>query len=486
MQQGFNHEKYIELQSEKIRERISKFGDKLYLEFGGKLFDDYHASRILPGFHPDDKLSMLLSLKDQAEIVITVNAEDIEANKIRSDLVIGYDDEVLRLVDEFQKVGLYVGSVVISRYNHQPRVRVLERKLKEKKIPVFHHYYIEGYPHNTDNILSEEGFGRNDYIETEKPLVVVTAPGPGSGKMSTCLSQLYLENIRGVKAGYAKFETFPIWNLPLSHPVNRAYEAATADLMDQNMIDSYHLEAYGEPVTSYNRDLEIFPVLKNIFERIYGDPIYRSPTDMGVNMAGYCIEDDEIVKEASRQEILRRYFQSRSRFYSQQCDQNELRRQQTILQDLQISENDRKVVQKAREKEILRENYCGAMEMGDGTIITSSTTDFLGSSAALILNGLKYLAGIDDEVRLISPEIMTAIQKLKTGHLGAFNPRLHIDEVLIALAIAANEDPLAARALEQLENLKGNQAHITCTLSEVDLESFKTLGIQVTYESEKL
>lgn len=485
MKPGFNHEKYIDLQSSKIKERIAKFDDKLYLEFGGKLFDDYHASRVLPGFKPDSKLSMLLSMKDQAEIVIVVNAQDIEANKIRSDLNIPYDEDVLRLIKEFTNIGLKVGSVVITRYARSPRVSTLERKLKARKIPVFHHYFIEGYPTDTTKILSSQGFGKNDYIETTQPLVVVTAPGPGSGKMAVCLSQLYHEAKRGTQAGYAKYETFPIWSLPISHPINMAYEAATVDLADKNMIDSYHMEAYGELATSYNRDLEIFPVLKHIFESIHKEPIYKSPTDMGVNMAGFCIEEDETCQEASKQEIIRRYFESRSRFYDEKCEEEELNKQRMIMKALNLQEEDRKVVAAARKKEQLRKVSCGAMEMEDGTIITSSTTSFLGSAAGLILNALKHLAGIEDEVLLISPEMMKPIQSLKTKNFGSINPRLHIDETLIALAIASLSNENAKRAMDQLGNLEGLQAHITSNLSETDLESFKTLGIQTTYESDK-
>lgn len=485
MKQGFDNEKYLKLQSEKIKERIASFGDKLYLEFGGKLFDDYHASRVLPGFQPDSKLQMLLQLKDQAEIVVAVSAADIEAHKMRADLGIPYDEDVLRLIEEFQKAGLYVSSVVITHYTGQKSAARLKRKLTKRGIRVYYHYLIEGYPTNTSRIISEQGFGRNDYIETERPLVVVTAPGPGSGKMATCLSQLYHDNKRGIKAGYAKYETFPIWSIPLGHPVNLAYEAATADLNDKNMIDPYHLEAYNKVTVNYNRDIEIFPVLKKMFEQIYGTSPYNSPTDMGVNMAGFAIVDDEAVSEAARQEIIRRYFATRIRLASEQCGTEELQKQQMLMEQCGISETDRPSVAAARAKEKKRGTFAGAIEMEDGTMVTSSNTDFMGPCAGLVINAAKHKAGIADDVHLIEPDAFRPIQQLKTECLGSVNPRLHSNEALIALAISAKTNEQAARAMAQLPHLRGLQAHITCDLSAVDLNTCANLGIQVTYEPEK-
>lgn len=482
---GFDNDTYLKLQSEHIQERIASFDGKLYLEFGGKLFDDFHASRVLPGFLPDSKLKMLLQLKDQAEIVIAVNAQHIEDNKLRADLGISYEDDVLRLIDAFHDQGLYVGSVCITRYDNQKSVKRLEHKLERKGIPSYHHYTIEGYPFDADTIISEAGFGRNEYIHTTKPLVVVTAPGPGSGKMATCLSQLYHEHQKGVRAGYAKYETFPIWSIPLNHPVNLAYEAATADLNDENMIDPYHLEAYGREAVNYNRDIEIFPVLRRIFERISGSSPYQSPTDMGVNMAGFAICDDEACRAASHQEIIRRYFATRNRLYDDQCSIEEMQKQKMLMAKAGLSEEDRRPVKAAREKEALRGCWCGAIEMEDGTMITSSNTDFMGPCAGLVINALKYLAGIEDAYHLISDEAFMPIQKLKTKYLHSSNPRLHTTEMLIALSLSAKTDPLAARALEQLEKLDGLQAHITCDVSPVDLNAYSTLGIQLTYETEK-
>lgn len=485
MKTGFDNQKYLETQSKNIRERISSFEGKLYLEFGGKLFDDFHASRVLPGFEPDSKLQMLMQLSDQAEIIIAISAQDIEENKMRGDLQIPYDEDVLRLIREFQNKGLYVSSVVITHYNGQKSASRLKRKLARQNIRTYHHYYIEGYPNDTQKIISEQGFGKNDFVETTRPLVVVTAPGPGSGKMATCLSQLYHENKRGIKAGYAKFETFPIWSIPLNHPVNIAYEAATADLNDKNMIDPYHMDAYGEVAVNYNRDIEIFPVLKNMFEEISGSSPYQSPTDMGVNMAGFCISDDEACQQASKQEIIRRYFDTRTRVMKEESPAEELRIQEALMKKAGIKPEDRPCVKAAREKEAARKVFCGAIEMDDGTIITSATTDFMGPCAGLVMNAAKYLADVDDEVHLIRPEAFKPIQTLKTEYLKASNPRLHTDEVLIALSLSAEQNDEARQTLEQLKNLNGLQAHVTCALSPVDQNAFNLLGIHVTCEAEK-
>ncbi len=485
MKFGFDNDQYLKTQSDHIRERIASFGGKLYLEFGGKLFDDYHASRVLPGFHPDSKLQMLLELKDKAEVVVVVNADDIEGRKTREDLGISYDEDVLRLVEEYRKAGLYVSSVVITRYAGQKSVQKLKKKLVRRDVKVYYHYHIEGYPTDTKKIISKDGFGKNDFVQTSRELIVVTAPGPGSGKMATCLSQLYHEHLRGVKAGYAKFETFPIWSIALNHPVNLAYEAATADLNDQNMIDPYHLEAYGEVAINYNRDIEIFPVLKKIFEQIDGTSPYKSPTDMGVNMAGFCISDDEAVSEAAKQEIIRRYFTTRSRYYNDICSIDELHKQEMLMEKAGIAPEDRKCVAAAREKEKERKVFCGAMELEDGTMVYSANNDFMGPSAGLVMNAIKKLAGISDERLLIEPEAFKPIQELKTEYMGSQNPRLHIYETLIALSASAQNDPEAAKALAMLPKLRQLQAHLTCTLSEADLNTYNSLGIQVTYEAEK-
>ena len=482
MKIGFDNQKYLTMQSEHIRERISQFGDKLYLEFGGKLFDDYHASRVLPGFAPDSKLKMLLQLADQAEIVIAINAADIEKNKIRHDLGITYDADVLRLIQEYRDKGLYVGSVVITRYTGQPSADVFKTKLEHLGIKVYRHYPIDGYPNNIAHIVSDEGYGKNDYIETTKPLVIITAPGPGSGKMATCLSQLYHENKRGIKAGYAKFETFPIWNIPLKHPVNLAYEAATADLNDVNMIDPFHLEAYGVTTVNYNRDVEIYPVLAAMFEGIYGYCPYKSPTDMGVNMAGNCIIDDEACQEASRQEIIRRYYQALNRVAKDKGSKDEVYKIELLMKQAKITTDDRKVTVAAKKRAEKTGVACAAIEFEDGTIITSKTTDFLGASSALILNALKYLAGIEHDEKLIKPEFIEPIQNLKVEHLGGRNPRLHSDEVLIALALTSVTNENAKKAMEQLPKLKGCQVHTTVMLSEVDTKTFARLGVNLTSE----
>ena len=470
------------MQSAHIRERIGQFEDKLYLEFGGKLFDDYHASRVLPGFAPDSKLQMLLQLAEQAEIVLVISAADIERNKVRGDYGITYDEDVLRLRQQFTNVGLYVGSVVITQYNGQKAADLFKARLEKLGIRVYIHYVIEGYPSNVSLILSERGYGRNDYIETSRPLVVVTAPGPGSGKMATCLSQLYHENKRGRKAGYAKFETFPIWNLPLKHPVNIAYEAATADLDDVNMIDPFHLEAYGLTTVNYNRDVAIFPVLQAMFEGIYGESPYKSPTDMGVNMAGFCIVDDEVCKEASRQEIIRRYYRTVNALLSGAGNENEVYKLELLLSQAKISKEYRHVVPVACELAERTGGPAAAMELLDGTIVTGKTTELLGACASMLLNAVKVLAGIPDPVKLISPEAIKPIQQLKTRYLGSKNPRLHTDETLIALSSSAATDNNARLALEQLSQLRGCQAHVTVTLSDVDERLLKKLGIEVTNE----
>ena len=482
MKIGFDNQKYLRMQSEHIRERISKFGDKLYLEFGGKLFDDYHASRVLPGFAPDSKLQMLLQLADQAEVIISVNASDVENNKIRHDLGLTYDLEVLRLVKVYRSKGLYVSSVVITQYKGQKSIESLKKKLQALDVKVYYHYPIEGYPHNVEQIVSDEGYGKNDYVETTRPLVVVTAPGPGSGKMATCLSQLYHENKRGIKAGYAKFETFPIWNLPLKHPVNMAYEAATADLHDVNMIDPFHLEAYGVTTVNYNRDVEIFPVLVAIFEGIYGYCPYKSPTDMGVNMAGNCIIDDEACCEASKMEIIRRYYDAVNRMAKEEASESEVYKIELLMKQAKITTDDRKVTVAAKKRAEELGVACAAIELNDGTVITSKTTDFLGASSALILNALKYLAGIKHDEKLIKPEYIEPIQKLKVKYLGGRNPRLHSDEILIALAMTSVANENAKKALEQIPDLKGCQVHTSVMLSEADTKTFNRLGVNLTSE----
>ena len=490
MKIGFDNDKYLSMQSEHIRQRINQFDNKLYLEFGGKLFDDYHASRVLPGFAPDSKLRMLMQLSDHAEIVIVISAGDIEKNKVRGDLGITYDIDVLRLIDSFRGRGFYVGSVVITQYSGQNSANKYKDKLEKLGIKVYLHYPIEGYPSNIPLIVSDEGYGKNQYIETTKPLVVVTAPGPGSGKMATCLSQLYHEHKRGVHAGYAKFETFPIWNIPLKHPVNLAYEAATADLNDVNMIDPFHLDAYGVTTVNYNRDVEIFPVLSAIFERIFGQCPYQSPTDMGVNMAGNCIFDDEVCKEASKQEILRRYYQAIDGLAEGTRTQEEVFKLELLMKQAHISTDDRKVTSAALIRAEVTGAPAAALEHEDGRIITGKTSDLLGASAALLLNTLKELAEIPHETHVISPASIEPIQKLKTAYLGSKNPRLHTDEVLIALSSSAATSDVAKKALEQLPKLKGCQVHSSVMLSSVDRTIFQKLSVQLTcepvYEHKKL
>lgn len=482
MKIGFDNEKYVKMQSEKILERIKMLGGKLYLEFGGKLFDDHHASRVLPGFQPDSKLKMLLRLKNEAEIVIVISADAIEKNKKRGDLGITYDLDTLRLIDAFRDAGLYVGSVVITQYAGQAAADSFRKRLDALGIRSYRHYLIPGYPTNVPLIVSEEGYGRNDYIETTRKLVVVTAPGPGSGKMATCLSQLYHEHKRGVTAGYAKFETFPIWNLPLKHPVNLAYEAATADLDDVNMIDPFHLEAYGERSVNYNRDIEIFPVLNAIFCKIQGESPYKSPTDMGVNMAGFCIFDDEAVCEAARQEILRRYYKALCARRQGISPVDEVPKLESVMSQLNLSPKDRPVVAAALEKAAASDGPATAMLLPDGTMVTGRTSSLLGASAALLLNALKTLAGIEDRLNLISPTVIEPIQELKTAYMGNRNPRLHTDEVLIALSICAATSDAARLAMEQLPRLRGCDAHSSVILSRVDENVFSKLGVNITYE----
>ena len=487
---GFDNDIYLKMQSEKIKERISAFGGKLYLEFGGKLFDDYHASRVLPGFKPDSKINMLAQLKDQAEIVIVINAADIEKNKVRSDLGITYDLDVLRLIDAFRGYGLYVGSVCLTRFAGQPSAIAYQKKLESLGMKVYRHYPIDGYPSNIPFIVSDEGYGRNEYIETTRSLVVVTAPGPGSGKMATCLSQLYHEYKRGIQAGYAKYETFPVWNLPLKHPVNLAYEAATADLNDVNMIDPFHLEAYGETTVNYNRDVEIFPVLSATFEKIMGKCPYKSPTDMGVNMAGFGIIDDEAVRQASNQEIIRRYYSVLCQKRQGNADEEQIYKLELLMKQAGITIEDRPVVSAAKVKAEATGEPAAAIELPNGQIITGQTSALLGASSAMLLNALKVLAGIEDQVQLISPAAIGPIQDLKVTYLGNKNPRLHTDEILIALSICAATDDKAKKAIEQLKNLKGSEVHSSVILSQVDMNVFRKLGINLTcepdYQSQRL
>ena len=486
---GFDSAKYIRLQSERIRERIDQFGGKLYLEFGGKLFDDYHASRVLPGFEPDNKIKMLLELKEQAEVVIAISAGDIEKNKRRGDLGITYDSDVMRLIDIFRGFGLYVGSIVLTQYAEQPSAVTFEKRMTALGLKVYRHYHIPNYPSDIKLVVSDEGFGRNDYVETTRSLIVVTAPGPGSGKMATCLSQLYHEHKRGIKAGYAKFETFPIWNLPLKHPVNLAYEAATADLKDVNMIDSFHLDAYGEMAVNYNRDLEMFPVVRRIIERITNEPsVYKSPTDMGVNRVGFGIIDDEVVQEASRQEIIRRYFKTCCEYKKGLIDEDAMQRMHMIMENMELKQEDRSVVLPARE---LAEKYKGilinndicsvcAIQMDDGQIITGKKSELMSSCGAMILNAIKYLAGISDEILLISPNILEPMINLKGTHLHNKYTALNTEEILIALSISAVTNPVAQLAMDNLSKLRGLQAHSTIMLTRNDEQSLRKLGIDVT------
>ncbi|MCI9606726.1 MAG: DUF1846 domain-containing protein [Muribaculaceae bacterium] len=480
MTYGFDNDKYLKIQSEHIKDRISKFGNKLYLELGGKLFDDYHASRVLPGFQPDSKLRMLQQLKDQAEIVIVISALDIEKNKVRSDLGITYDMDVLRLRTEFQNRGFLVSSVVVTHYNGQISADAFRQRLERMDIKVYYHYTIEGYPNNVGLITSDEGFGNNDYIETSRPLVIVTAPGPGSGKMAVCLSQLYNEHKRGVEAGYAKFETFPVWSLPLKHPVNIAYEAATADLNDVNMIDPFHLEAYGKTAINYNRDIEIFPVLNALFEGIYGKNPYKSPTDMGVNMVGFCINDDEVCCNASKNEIIRRYFTALNNLAQGEGNDDEVNKIALLLKQAKIDITYRRTIKAARDRAQASGRPSSAIELCDGTIITAETSGLLGPSSALILNAIKHLAGIDHNLKLIPQEMIEPIQHTKTSYLRSNNPRLHSDEVLVALSVLSTHNEECRKALEKLPELRGCEMHSTVMLGEVDHKIFKKLGVGLT------
>ena len=487
---GFDNEQYLKLQSRRIKERISLFGERLYIEFGGKLFDDFHASRVLPGFEPDSKIRMLWELRDDAEIIIAINTSDIEKNKVRGDIGITYDLDVLRLIDAFRGFGLYVGCVVMTRYTASPVADAFRQKLEKLGIKVYKHYDIEGYPHNIPLIVSDEGYGKNEYAETTRSIVVVTGPGPGSGKMATCLSQIYHESKMGRKSGYAKFETFPIWNLSLNHPVNLAYEAATADLNDLNMIDPFHLEAYGSPVVNYNRDVEVFPVLRSMLEGILGECPYKSPTEMGVNMAGYCITDDKAVSDAAKQEIIRRYYNALCDVRKGGGSEVEVHKIEMLMQKLSCSEKDRPSVAAALEKAEITGNPAVAIELNDGRIVTGKTSDLLGASSAALLNALKSIAGIPKDTDVISPEILEPIQRLKTENLGNHNPRLHTDEVLIALSISAVNNPDAAKAFNALSSLKYAEAHSTVILAQVDTATFRKLGVNLSceprYQTKKL
>lgn len=480
MEIGFDNGKYLKIQSEHISERIEKFGNKLYLELGGKLFDDYHASRVLPGFQPDSKLKMFHKLKDRLEIVIVISAKDIEKNKIRFDLGITYDEDVLRLREAFMERGFLVSAVVVTHYDGQMSADAFRKRLERKGVKVYYHYLIEGYPHNVDLIASDDGFGRNDYIETTRPLVIVTAPGPGSGKMAVCLSQLYNEKKHGVEAGYAKFETFPIWSLPLKHPVNIAYEAATADLNDVNMIDPFHLEAYGKTAVNYNRDIEIYPVLNALFMGIYGESPYKSPTDMGVNMAGFCISNDKVCSEASKNEIIRRYFTALNEFARGHGSESEINKISLLFKQADITLSYRKTIAAARERAEKSDRPCSAIELNDGTIITAESSELLGPSSALILNALKHLARIDHQIKLIPQEFIEPIQHTKLTYLHGNNPRLHSDEVLVALSVLSSHNKNCRKALEQLPELRGCQMHSTVMLGEVDHKIFKKLGVGLT------
>ena len=482
LNKGFDNDAYLRMQSEKIQERIAKFGGKLYLEFGGKLFDDHHASRVLPGFAPDSKIRMLEKLKDRAEVIIAINAGDIEKNKVRGDLGITYDQDVLRLIDAFRGYGLYVSSIVLTRWQEQPSAIAYQKKLEGLGLKVYRHYPIAGYPGNIPLVVSDEGYGKNEFVETSRELVVVTAPGPGSGKMAVCLSQIYHENKLGVKAGYAKFETFPIWNLPLKHPVNLAYEAATADLNDVNMIDPFHLEAYGETTINYNRDVEIFPVLNALFERILGESPYKSPTDMGVNMAGNCIVDDAIVSRAARMEIVRRYYNTLCQVRKGEVERDQVYKLELLMEQAHVNTADRPVIEASNRRAEETGSPSVAIELHDGIIVAGKTSSLLGASSAMLLDSLKHLAGIPDEVRLLSPMVIEPIQNLKTQKLGHKNPRLHMDEVLVALSVCALTDYNAKLALEKLSELRGCEVHSSVILSQVDVGVFRRLGVNLTTE----
>ena len=485
MKIGFDNDRYLKIQSENIKERISHFGDKLYMEFGGKLFDDFHASRVLPGFEPDSKLKMLMQLRDEMEIIIAISAVDIEKSKVRNDLGITYDVDVLRLRQEFESRGMHVNSVVITHFNGQSSAIAYRERLERLGIKAYYHYIIEGYPTNVTLIASDDGFGKNDFVETTRPLVVVTAPGPGSGKMAVCLSQLYNERKRGVQAGYAKFETFPVWNLPLKHPVNIAYEAATADLDDVNMIDPFHLEAYGQIAVNYNRDIEIFPVLDALFTQIYGTNPYKSPTDMGVNMVGFCISDDDVCREAANNEVIRRYYTGLCNLAEGEDNEAEVNKLALLLKQANLATEYRRVTVAAKQREASSDEFAAAMELPDGTVITASQSSLLGPSAALLLNALKHMAGIPHPVKLIPADMIEPIQKTKVSYLHGHNPRLHTDEVLVAISMLSLSDENCRRAIDCLPQLKGCQVHCTVMLSEVDRKVFKKLGVGLTCEPVK-
>ena len=479
---GFDNDKYLSLQSENIKKRINDFGGKLYLEFGGKLFDDYHASRVLPGFEPDSKIRMLQTLKNDVEIVVVINANDIEKKKTRGDLGITYDEDVLRLIDIFRELELFVGSVVVTCYTGQPSAEAFLNRLTSLGIKNYKHYPIEGYPSDINKIVSDEGYGKNEHIETEHSLIVITAPGPGSGKMATCLSQIYHDHKIGIKSGYAKYETVPVWNLPLKHPVNLAYEAATADLNDVNMLDPFHLEEYGITSVNYNRDVEIFPVLSEMFTRIQGKSPYKSPTDMGVNMAGFCIIDDDIVCEACHMEILRRYYTAQADFAKGKGSAETVRKIELVMNSEGITPDMCPAIKASIDKAEITGAPAGGMVLSNGKVITGRTSDLLGASSALLLNALKDLAGIDENIDIISPEVIEPICNLKTANLHHRNPRLHSDEVLLALCVSAVTNPDAQAALDQLENLRGCDAHFSVIISDVDEKIYRRLGINITCE----
>lgn len=483
---GFDNERYIKLQSERIWDRIKGVGGKLYLEFGGKLFDDYHASRVLPGFAPDSKIRMLMQFGDLAEAIIVINAEDIVKNKIRRDINIAYDMEVFRLVDSFTDRGVHVCGLVISQYSAQEAADNFIEKAQSFGLRVYRHYRIAGYPADMFKIVSEDGFGRNEYVKTTKPLVIVSAPGPGSGKMAVCLSQLYHEHRMGKSAGYAKFETFPVWNLPLNDPVNIAYEAATADLSDANMIDPFHLEAYGTTTVNYNRDVEIFPILNSMLVKIFGESPYRSPTDMGVNMAGDCITDPDVIRKAANAEIIRRYFSSqRLKREGHSCD-DLVFKFNILMERACIVPEDRAVVKVIRDHMKDSRRPMVAAELPDGTLVTGKESSLLSASSALILNALKILANIEDSVNLITPEVIRSMQRLKVDYLGFGNPRLNINEMLVALSIAANEEPNAERAMSALPRLKGSDVHASYIISNINEVSYIKLGMYLSCEPEYL
>ena len=482
MRRGFDNEKYLELQETRIKERIAQFGGKLYLEFGGKLFDDYHASRVLPGFEPDSKFRLLKNLREDVEIIIAINAGHIEKNKARGDLGITYDEDVLRLADVFRGEGFRIAAVVLTQYAGQPAADAFRQRLAALGIPCKLHYPIEGYPHDVDLIVSPEGYGRNEFVETTRPLVVVTAPGPGSGKLATCLSQLYHEHEHGVEAGYAKFETFPVWNLPLSHPVNIAYEAATVDLDDANIIDSFHLDAYGETTVNYNRDVEAFPVVKALMQKILGESPYQSPTDMGVNMVGFAISDDDACRDTSRAEIVRRYFTAAETVKRTGSGAEQVSRLQAIMQKAGIDKNYLPTRQAALEREKETGGPVGALILADGRVVTGKTSERLGAASSLLMNALKTVTGVDIEQNVIDDAAINPICHLKTEHLANRNHRLHSDETLIALSITSGTSETAKRVIGGLPALAGCDAFFSVIISATDERVYRKLGINVCCE----